>query len=250
MAHSTQYTFVFAAAVCFACAIVVSASAVGLRPRQEANERLDLQRNVLEADGDVEPGEELDAAEAQRRYAAIEAVVVDLQSDRERPDLDAADVPAEELAAPENTAGLSSLPRFVVVYKHRKPDGQLDRVTIPVVGQGMWARMEGFLSLSGDLVTIRTLTFHSHKETPGLGSEVDTPAWKKLWVGRRAYGPAGDVRIEVVRGAAGPPDEDPFRVDGITGATITSRAVSELVRFWLGSEGLGPYLAALREEAG
>ncbi len=248
MAHSTQYTFVFAAAVCFVCAIVVSASAVGLAPRQQANERLDRQRNVLEADGALQAGEELDAAEAQRRYAAIEAVVVDLQSDRERPDLDPADLPAEELPAPENTAGLSKLPRYVVVYKHHTEDGRLDRVIFPVVGQGMWGHIEGFLSLSGDLVTIRALTFHTHKETPGLGADIDDPAWKARWVGRRAYGPDGDVRIEVGRGPAGPPAEDPFRVDGITGATITSRAVSELVRFWLGGDGLGPYVTWLAEE--
>lgn len=247
MAHSTQYTLVFAGAVCFVCAIVVSGAAVGLGPRQEANERLDRQRKVLEADGAL-AADEIGAAEAQRRFDAIEAVVVDLQTDRERPDLDPTDLPAEQMSAPENAAGLKSMPRYVVVYKHHTPDGGLDRVIVPVVGQGMWSRLEGYLALDGDLVTVRTLTFHTQKETPGLGAEIDTPAWKALWKDRRAYGPDGAVAIEVIKGAAGPAAEDPFHVDGITGATITSRAVSELVRFWLGKDGLGPYLTALRQE--
>lgn len=250
MAHSVRHTFVFAVAVCLVCAVVVSAAAVGLRPRQEANERLARQLNVLEANGQRQPGETLDAAEVERRYAELEAVVVDLHSDRERPDLDPSDLPDEELLAPPNDAGLAALPRYVVVYKHHGTDGRLERILLPVVGQGMWSRLEGLLTLGGDLVEIRTLTFHTQKETPGLGGEIDDPAWKARWADRRAYGPDGEVRIEVAKGSVGPPEEEPFRVDGITGATITSRGVSDLVRFWLGEEGFGPYLESLREEAG
>ena len=56
--------------------------------------------------------------------------------------------------------------------------------------------------------------------------------------------------IAVKKGIAGPPSEDPYQVDGLSGATITSRGVTELVRFWLGENGFGPYLARYRAEAG
>ena len=50
----------------------------------------------------------------------------------------------------------------------------------------------------------------------------------------------------MLRGRAGPVDEDPYRVDGMSGATITSKGVTNLLQFWLGPNGYGPYLAAYR----
>jgi Na+-transporting NADH:ubiquinone oxidoreductase subunit C len=50
-----------------------------------------------------------------------------------------------------------------------------------------------------------------------------------------------------VRGAAGPVATDPYRVDGLAGATITGRGVTEMLRFWLGEQGYGPYLERLRK---
>jgi len=56
--------------------------------------------------------------------------------------------------------------------------------------------------------------------------------------------------IGVKKGVAGPVAEDPYNVDGLSGATITSRGVTNLVRFWLGEDGFGPYLASYRAQAG
>ena len=53
--------------------------------------------------------------------------------------------------------------------------------------------------------------------------------------------------ITVIKGVAGSPRDDPHRVDGLSGATITSRGVSHLVRFWLGEQGFGPFLEKFRE---
>jgi Na+-transporting NADH:ubiquinone oxidoreductase subunit C len=57
----------------------------------------------------------------------------------------------------------------------------------------------------------------------------------------------GRVTIDVIRGRAGTAGEDPHRVDGLSGATITSRGVTAMLRFWLGDQGFGPYLATLKE---
>ena len=56
--------------------------------------------------------------------------------------------------------------------------------------------------------------------------------------------------IGVKKGPAGPPDEDPYNVDGLSGATLTSRGVTRLVRFWLGENGFGPYLDNYRKQVG
>jgi len=91
------------------------------------------------------------------------------------------------------------------------------------------------------------LGFYEHKETPGLGGEVDNPRWKALWAGKELFDSSGNIAIEVVKGAVMPNTSGKnHKVDGLSGATLTSRGVSNLVRFWLGDQGYGPLLANLK----
>ena len=94
------------------------------------------------------------------------------------------------------------------------------------------------------------MTYYEHKETPGLGGEVDNPRWKNLWSGRKVFGSNDTPVIEVARGSAGSPEEDPHRVDGLAGATMTRRGVTNMMRFWLDENGFKPYLAVLRRDNG
>jgi Na+-transporting NADH:ubiquinone oxidoreductase subunit C len=70
-----------------------------------------------------------------------------------------------------------------------------------------------------------------------------------VWVGRKAYDPSWEPRLTVIKGRAGPPEQDPHKVDGLSGATITSNGVSRLMHFWLSKNGYAPYLARLRAKA-
>ena len=76
---------------------------------------------------------------------------------------------------------------------------------------------------------------------------MDNPRWKNLWPGRQVFSPDGNPAIEVVRGRAGTPEEDPYRVDGLAGATMTSRGVTNMLRFWFDEQGFGPYINGLRQ---
>lgn len=257
MQGSVLYNLGFAALVCVACAVVVSSSAVALRERQAVNQMLDMQRNVLVAAGLAAPDEALAPDEIEARFAPIRQVVVDRESGAPA-DVDpaafdpraAAADPATSRAAPPNDAGLQRVADQALVYELRAADGALDLVVLPVHGLGLWGILYGFVALDADLETIRGLTYYEHKETPGLGGEVDNPRWKRLWNGRKAFGPDGAPAIEVIRGLAGPPEDDPFRVDGLAGATMTSRGVTRMLRFWLDEQGFGPYLERLREADG
>ena len=125
-------------------------------------------------------------------------------------------------------------------------DGEFKAVIVPISGQGLWSTLYGYIALAADTQTVVGITFYEHKETPGLGGEVDNPRWKRLWKGRKVYDGRGRPLINVKKGVAGPPETDPYNVDGLSGATITSRGVGNLVRFWLGEDGFGPYLTAAR----
>ena len=119
---------------------------------------------------------------------------------------------------------------------------------LPIEGKGLWSTLYGFIALAPDTTTIQGITFYEHGETPGLGGEVDNPTWKALWVGRRAYDDDWQPAIEVMKGFAGPAAEDPNRVDGLSGSTLTARGVTNLVQFWLGENGFDPFLERLRAE--
>ena len=98
-----------------------------------------------------------------------------------------------------------------------------------------------------DLETIRGLSYYQHGETAGLGGEVDNPNWKALWPGRKAFGDDGRVAIEVIKGYAGPPESNPYQVDGLSGATLTANGVTNMLRFWLSESGYGPFFKKYRE---
>ena len=254
--QATGYTLLFATAICIVCGILVSSFAVSLEELQDENAALDKQKRVLEAVGLLEPGEAIDAAQVAERFGPIEPVLVDLVSggavdgdtatfDQQRRAKD----PATSTEAPQNPAKVKRVPDHALLYEVRGDDGELEMVVLPIEGLGLWGTLYGFLALDADTTTVRGITYYLHKETPGLGGEVDNPRWKNRWPGRRAFDEDGLLRLEVIKGQANSPEQDPYRVDGLSGATITSRGVTNMLHFWLGENGFEPYLNRIRAEA-
>jgi Na+-transporting NADH:ubiquinone oxidoreductase subunit C len=257
--ESPRYTIAFALLVCVVCALLVAVAAVSLQPMQKAKARLYMEKNVLVAAGLVEPGADVSQRAVEEYFARdIKVRLVDLATgellpegarDARRYDQRAArNDPVTSREAPENNAGIRRLPNLGVVYFVMK-DGKVDQLVIAVEGLGMWGTIYGFLALGPDANTVRGLTYYEHKETPGLGGEIGNPAWQAVWRGRRGFDDQWNARITVIKGQAGAPETDPLRVDGLSGATITSNAVTRLMRFWLGDNGYGKYLKRFREGA-
>lgn len=257
MPTEAMKTVGFAAAVCVVCSIFVAGSAVTLRDRQEENRVLDLRSKVLLVSDLATPDEGLAREIINQRFEEnLTALVIDLESG-EQADIDpltydqraATQDPEQSEVAPTNAAKVSRVPDHALIYQ-KVTDGEVDRLILPVQGYGLWSTLYGFIALSGDLETIEGITFYEHGETAGLGGEVDNPRWQALWPGRKAFGDDWSPQIEVLKGAAGPVASDPYRVDGLAGATLTSRGVTNLLRFWLGENGFGPYLERYRAERG
>jgi len=258
MQHSTGYIIGFAAAVCLVASLFVAGSAVGLKDLQEANKRLDVQKKVLTVAGLMDADAGLSTDEIDALYtASIQPKAIDLKTGAPALDVDvvsydqrkATKADGTSFVAPENASKILRLPNEVVVFDIVQ-DGELKGLILPVEGYGLWGFLYGYLALEPDARTIRGITFYEHGETPGLGGEVDNPRWKALWPGRLAFDERGKPAITVKKGIAGSVEEDPYQVDGLSGATITSRGVTNLVRFWLGDDGFGPYLDSYRAEAG
>jgi Na+-transporting NADH:ubiquinone oxidoreductase subunit C len=257
--NSTRYTIVFAAIVCVVCAALVSVTAVSLQPRQAANARLYMEKNVLVAAGLVQHGQSVSRSEVEEFFQRdIKARLVFLDSGELVPEgkIDARSYDQRAARndaktsreAPANAAGVRRLPEYGTVYFVVR-DEKVEQIVLPVEGLGMWGTIYGFLALAPDGNTIRGLTYYEHKETPGLGGEISSPSWLALWKGRKSYDELDKPAITVIKGQAGPPEKDPLRVDGMSGATVTSNAVTRLMQYWLGADGYGPFLRKVREGA-
>jgi Na+-transporting NADH:ubiquinone oxidoreductase subunit C len=248
--NSTGYTIGFATLVCVICGIGVASSNVALADLQAVNKRLDQQKQVLLVAGLIQPGEEVSADQVAALFEKnIRAEVIDLKTGAHAKDIVVAKFdpsraqkdPTTSREAPENMAKVMRLPNNALVY-HVVKDGKTDTLIVPIQGYGLWSMLYGYLAIASDANTVKGITYYQHLETPGLGGEVDNPKWKALWPGRKIYNDKGEPELSVIKGRAGDVKTDPFHIDGLSGATITSNGVTNTMKFWFGPDGFKPFL--------
>ena len=240
-----------ALALCIVCSVVVSTAAVVLKPQQQANKTRDLKRNILLAAGIYDAERSI-----EEQFERVSTRVIDVETGAYAEGIDpmsfdqraAAKDPSRSTAleGERDKAKIQRRSNYALVYLVNDDSGMLDKVILPIHGYGLWSTLYGFVALDSDANTIAGLGFYEHGETPGLGGEVDNPRWKAVWEGKHAYRD-GDVAISVIKGTVNPDSSKAqWQVDGLSGATLTSKGVSNLVQFWLGEDGFAPYLNNLR----
>lgn len=244
------------AGVALVCAILVSVASISLRSIQERNEFLQRYRHVIALTGQVEDGAGDDAI--LEAAESLDARVFDVASGEFAPDADPNSIDSRSaLANPELSSALPTDGDLASLGRRANEevvflvwtDDELSRIILPISGQGMWSTLYGYIALENDLSTIAAVRFYEQGETAGLGDQIEDPLWQSQWQGRRLYDDRGGVRFRLAGGAVNPGDAAAaFEVDGLTGATITGTAVTNLVRFWFGPDGYGPLLARLSEE--
>jgi Na+-transporting NADH:ubiquinone oxidoreductase subunit C len=250
---STRKVLSVAFALCVVCSILVSAAAVGLRERQERNKVEEKKKNILQAADLYEEN-----VPVEEQFSKIQIRIVDLQSGQFSQDFDAATFDSRSAARDPETryqipsdldlAAIKIRSRYQDVYLVMA-DGALQQIILPVHGKGLWSTMYGFISLNNDFSTVNGFAFYEHGETPGLGGEIDNPAWKKQWPGKKIYDDAGNTRIEVLKGVVDKNSENAvYQADGLAGATLTARGVGNLLKYWLGDNGYKPFLETLKKE--
>ncbi|MFX4228099.1 MAG: Na(+)-translocating NADH-quinone reductase subunit C [Porticoccaceae bacterium] len=247
-------TVLVAFGVCLVCAIVVSTAAVALKPLQQTNIERDRQSNILAAAGLLEEG-----VSVEEQFESVQTRVVDLRTGQFTDEVDPATYDHLRAAkGQDRSTGFDNLDtrdiaqigrreNYSVVYLIDDADGNLDKVILPIRGYGLWSTMQGFIALEEDMTTVAGIGFFAHKETPGLGGEIDNPNWKQNWVGKEVY-ESGELALEVIKGSVDPDNPNAeHRVDGLAGATLTTRGVDNLIQFWLGEYGFKDFLTNLKE---
>ncbi|WP_350588457.1 MULTISPECIES: Na(+)-translocating NADH-quinone reductase subunit C [unclassified Psychrobacter] len=255
-------TISVALTLCLVCSVLVSAAAVGLKPAQVENARLDRNKNILVAAG-MYDAESDTADDVTERFKDFEVKIIDLNKGNyvdddalkaagipDRNNYDASQATKNKALSDDlgdnDPASIGRKPKYAKVYVKNDDAGKPEMVVLPIQGYGLWGTIYGFLTLESDMNTIKGISFYEHKETPGLGARIEEPKWRAMWSGIHSYDENGDVATGVTK--AGNPKDN--WVDGISGATLTSRGVSNMIQFWLGEQGYKPYLDLLREQNG
>ncbi|MBE0406964.1 Na(+)-translocating NADH-quinone reductase subunit C [Psychrobacter sp. AOP22-C1-22] len=254
-------TIIVALILCLVCSVLVAAAAVGLKPAQVENARLDRNKNILVAAGLFDPASDTNEDVAER-FKDFEVEIVDLNKGNyldddalkavgidDRNTYDTSQATKNEALSDDlgnnDPASIGRKPKYAKVYVKNDDAGDPEMVVLPIQGYGLWGTIYGFLTLEGDMNTIKGISFYEHKETPGLGARIEEPKWRAMWTGIHSYDESGDVATGVATSGS-----RENWVDGISGATLTSRGVSNMIQFWLGEQGYKPYLDHVREESG
>ncbi len=264
--NTVSGTLIVASVLCLVCSLLVSATAVLLRPTIDHNKELRKQRNVLSAAGLFDEQTNTDA-DVPKLFEQIETVYVNLPrqpadgteaaageintavSAQSYDPRKAAKDPQQQVPIPAelDRAGIKRREPIAPVYLVKNDAGEVVQVVLPVYGKGLWSTLYGFLALKADPaegMPVTGITFYEHAETPGLGGEVDNPNWKRQWPGKRLFSEDGGPVLDVTKPGGAHTDA---QIDGLSGATITSNGVEGLINYWLGSDAFGPFLDRYRK---
>jgi len=255
MTNDSPFKAVFVVvSVALVCSILVSTTRVLLAPPPALTIDIEKARHVLVAARLSSAADALDDDEVRTLFGQLSPVLVDLAAGAAAPSTDdydqraAAIDPARSIAIPKerDLAGLGRRAAYAPAYL-LPPDANGGGIVLPLHGKGMWSTIYGYIGLASDYRTVLGISFYEQAETPGVGDRFLDASWLSAWHGKTAYGPDGAVRLRVTMDH---PDEASagYTIDAISGATVTSERIGEIVRFWLGDDGFARYLEALRQQ--
>lgn len=251
MSETPKRTLLVATILCAVCSVLVSSVYVTLKPKQDFNKEVDFKKNILMSAGLLDKDTDVNEA-----FKQVESVVINLETGEPAEGIDAdtfdqakADSDpkyVESLSQSKDLAGIKRRAKLQKVYLVKK-DGAIDQIVLHVYGKGLWSTMKGFLSLDKDTNTVRGFNFYSHAETPGLGGEIDNPNWIAQWPGKKVFTEDFRPAIDVIKGNVEPGmPEAEHKIDGLSGATLTSVGVENTFQFWLSDSGYAKFLSNVR----
>ena len=224
--RSDAYTIIFTMIISVILGLGLSATRDSLRERQLLNIELDIKKKILSVLGFEQTG--WTDKDVQSMYDNnINEMIISS---------------AGEEVKENNVSGQDTYK----IYQSR--DGnRVKGYAIPISGKGLWGTMYGYFAIEPDASTAKGITFYKHKETPGLGAEVDKDWFKNNFIGKKFIDDSGNlVSIEVIKGFVS--DKDPnakHKVDGISGATVTGNGLTTFLKADL--QKYEPYFAKIRK---
>ncbi len=222
--YSNRYIFIYASVMVVVVAVVLSTIATLLKPMQDANIKMEKIQSILASfhiESTQDNAFELFENHIKHQY------IVNYEGSYEKGNAFDVDLRVELRKPIEER----QMPLFEVSDLNNRKN-----YVIPLYGGGLWGPIWGYMALKEDFKTINGVIFDHQGETPGLGAEISTPVFEKQFKDKRIFDKNHNfVSVKVVKGGAD--KDDPHAVDGISGGTITSDGVSDMlknnIRFYL-----------------
>ena len=215
--ESKSYTLLYTMALVMIVGSALAYTAITLKDRQQANIDADKMRQIL-ASVRITPA--ADSIVESYRHYITDSYVVDASGNRLEGD-NAFDV---------NVGAQMRLPggeRELPVYVCTLADGS-EKYILPLYGSGLWGPIWGYVSLDSDAAVVYDAYFAHQGETPGLGAEIQKPAFSSQFVRKRIFLDDRFMPVTVVKAGRAPSDGRDY-VDAVSGATITSKGVADML---------------------
>ena len=228
--NSNTYTIIYSIILVVVVAFLLAFVFQALKDRQDANVALDKKKQILYSLNIRGLGDE-EAAAKYKEVVLSDNVLAD----------DGNLLPAETTDNESNGFKLNSADykEGKLALFECKVDGKTKYV-VPVYGMGLWGPISGYIALDDDCETVFGAYFNHDSETAGLGAEIkDSKEWQEKFIGKKLFdGENGEVALSVEKNVTNPTNQ----VDAVTGATLTSNGVREMLK-----EGLGKYIAFFKK---
>ncbi|MBF0200250.1 MAG: FMN-binding protein [Desulfamplus sp.] len=210
------YALKFAAILCVVCSTLITGASVGLKGFQIDNMEVDRQKNILKAAGVIEPGDDREISKAMVRQIYDNSI-----EEIEENGLTLYLYKGDDGSPPDKTDVIPM------------ESGAIKAYVIPIESKGLWGKIKGYMAFENDGMTVAGFTVYSHSETPGLGGEIEKAWFGKNFVGKKIVDASGGfVSISIAKGETGslPPGQRENHVDGISGATLTGKYLTQGIR--------------------
>lgn len=212
--NSKKNVAFFALAVSVVCSLLITAAASGLKGRQQANIALDKRVNLLRAAGLVDSGKKPPRAEVNALFdSSIKEVIVDSQG---------------KITETDTPGGM----RLYFIHTPDTPE-EITGYILPINTRGLWGKIHGYLAFENDGQTVSGFSVYNHSETPGLGGEIESAWFQKNFKGKKILNSQDKfVSVGIAKGKTEnmPEEKQEHYVDGISGATLTGKYLSEGIK--------------------
>lgn len=212
------YTIIYIVVLVVVVGAALAFTAISLKPRQQANADADKMRQIL-ASVNINPDNDRIIADYDKYIT--DSYVVDENGQR----VDGATPAFDVNVAAESKTDANR--RLLPVYECKLDDGSCKYI-FPMYGAGLWGPIWGYMSVDADGSTVYGAYFAHQGETPGLGAEIEKPAFSGQFDGKHLIKEGKFMPIAVVKAGRGPQGDEDY-VDGVSGGTITSKGVGAMI---------------------